>query len=66
MLDATPLLLVDPLLRLFLIDDVSLRALSALSFCDLGMSLLVSLWNHILGLHPIVSHHSPPVSGVTW
>ena len=49
---------------LFLVDNAGLLALSALSFCNLRMGLLVRLWNHILGLHLVVGHNSPPVSGV--
>ena len=57
-------LLVLPLFCLFLVDNSGLLAFSALSFCDLRMGLLVRLWNHIFGLHLIVGHISPPVSGV--
>src|SRR3984957_10416904 len=49
---------------LFLVDNASLLALFALSFCDLRMGLRVGLWNHILGFLLVVGHNSPPVSGV--
>src|SRR3984957_3100909 len=49
---------------LFLVDNASLLALFALSFCDLRMGLRVGLWNHILGFRLVVGHNSPPVSGV--
>jgi hypothetical protein len=55
---------VLPLFCLFLVDNAGLLALFALSFCNLRMGLLVSLWNHILGLRLVVGHNSPPVSGV--
>jgi hypothetical protein len=49
----------------FFVDNVGLLALSALSFCDLLMGLLVRLWNHIVGLNLVVGHNpSPPVSGL--
>jgi hypothetical protein len=58
-------LLVLPLFCLFLVDKASKLALSALSFCNLRMGLLVGLGNHILGLHLVVGHNSSPlVSGV--
>lgn len=44
------------LLRLILVDQVSLLALLTLAFRHLGMRLLVGLWDGILGLHLILCH----------
>jgi hypothetical protein len=54
-------LAVLPLLSFFLVDKAGLLAVSALSFGDFRMGLLVSLllvslWNRILGSHLVVCH----------
>jgi hypothetical protein len=48
------------LLCLFLVDQLSLLALLALPFRHLGVRLLVSLWDGVLGFHLFLCHFVLP------